>query len=624
LFRFDAFPAEVCLVPEITPMACHSTAALIEVSDAGGRTAGEIADEAVAQAGFEIERSTMSIAGERAVVLNGVPGQDLLRDVLIVHDDRLYRLRFVQPYPDDPPETVERFETLYDMVIGSLTFLPIVPPPEPTGSSEPNGSAVVGHQGWMCWFGRRRPVPGRSSTRRCGRVGAQRRRRVVAFVHLCHRVRWRTPSGLFPWIVGWNGTGSRELLSADELRRRLGLAESESVAIPELHWIPNSHRLLYTVSFSDSAFSAGLYLVDVDNLAEAEILPTGESAVFMPSPDGAYIGLMRWPEPGPPFFVNVDDAAAGRVHFIQSPGAALSREALGWTQDSTAFLVKEFVPSGRRSTIWRVPVSGAAEPLVSVDGDRVQLAPDGSSVSAMRATGPLQPSGRFLTALPDDLGPLAVYPDALGLSWSPSSTAYVVGDEAMSPLCSSAAQAIEFCEPSIPFGEPIQWLEWLDRDRFLYLTYVPKRLMLGSLDGSAALIAVDPQAPPDAGGPTIALSFAAVASTCRDDSEFVSDVTIPDGTPFAAGSVFQKTWRVRNTGDCAWDASYRLTFLSGDRMSGPRSAPLEVTVQPGQDVELSVLLIAPESAGTYLGTWQLFSLDGKPFGTAPYVSIQVP
>jgi hypothetical protein len=59
-------------------------------------------------------------------------------------------------------------------------------------------------------------------------------------------------------------------------------------------------------------------------------------------------------------------------------------------------------------------------------------------------------------------------------------------------------------------------------------------------------------------------------------------------------------------------------------MSGPRSAPLEVTVQPGQDVELSVLLIAPESAGTYLGTWQLFSSDGKPFGTAPYVSIQVP
>jgi hypothetical protein len=104
----------------------------------------------------------------------------------------------------------------------------------------------------------------------------------------------------------------------------------------------------------------------------------------------------------------------------------------------------------------------------------------------------------------------------------------------------------------------------------------------------------------------------------------VSDVTVPDGTPFAAGTIIQKTWRLRNTGDCAWDASYRLTFLSGDRMSGPRSAPLVGAVQPGEEVDLSVMLIAPESAGTYQGQWQLFAPDGMPFGTAPYVVIQVP
>jgi hypothetical protein len=148
--------------------------------------------------------------------------------------------------------------------------------------------------------------------------------------------------------------------------------------------------------------------------------------------------------------------------------------------------------------------------------------------------------------------------------------------------------------------------------------------MLGSLDGSTTLIAEDPQAPPDAGGPTIALSFAAVASTCRDDSEFVSDLTVPDGAPFAAGTVFRKTWRVRNTGDCAWDASYRLTFLTGDRMSGPRSAPLEATVQPGEEADVSVLLVAPETEGEFVGQWQLFAPDGKPFGTAPFVAIQVP
>jgi hypothetical protein len=324
---------------------------------------------------------------------------------------------------------------------------------------------------------------------------------------------------------------------------------------------------------------------------------------------------MRWPEPGPPFFVNVDDAAAGRVHFLQSLGAAPSREALGWTQDSSAFLVREFEPSGRRSTIWRVPINGAAEPLLTLRGDNVQLAPDGSTASAVRAAGPLQPSARFLTALPEDVGPLAVYPNPAGLSWSPASVAYVIGSETMAPLCPGAAQANEVCEPSFSFREPIQSLSWLDRQRFIYLTYVPKRLMLGSLDGSTILIAEDPQEP---------LSVAAVASSCRDDSEFLMDVTVPDGTPFTPGTVSLKTWQVRNTGDCAWDGSYRLTFLAGDRMSGPRSVPLDVEVQPGEDVDLSVLLVAPESAGEFLGRWQLFAPDGTPFGTSPYVAIQVP
>jgi len=77
-------------------------------------------------------------------------------------------------------------------------------------------------------------------------------------------------------------------------------------------------------------------------------------------------------------------------------------------------------------------------------------------------------------------------------------------------------------------------------------------------------------------------------------------------------------------------------FLSGDRMSGPRSTPLGSldrgtaslpllpTVRPGEEIELSVTLIAPSEEGTYLGEWQLFAPDGTPFGTRPYVLITVP
>jgi hypothetical protein len=121
-----------------------------------------------------------------------------------------------------------------------------------------------------------------------------------------------------------------------------------------------------------------------------------------------------------------------------------------------------------------------------------------------------------------------------------------------------------------------------------------------------------------------------------DDSEFVSDVTVPDGSSFEPGTVFRKTWRIRNSGTCTWDAGYRFMFLSGDRMSGPRSMPLGSLdrnpqstplfpiVRPGEEIELSVTLIAPFEEGTSLGEWQLFAPDGTPFGTVPYVAIQVP
>ena len=77
-------------------------------------------------------------------------------------------------------------------------------------------------------------------------------------------------------------------------------------------------------------------------------------------------------------------------------------------------------------------------------------------------------------------------------------------------------------------------------------------------------------------------------------------------------------------------------FLSGDRMSGPRSTPLGSldrgtasppllpTVRPGEEIELSVTLISPSEEGTYQGQWQLFAPDGTPFGPRPFVQIMVP
>lgn len=636
-----AGPTDVCLVPSEPYMACHSAKVFINVEDAAGRSADQAAEEVVAQGGVIGDRSSMTIAGQVAVVLPEVGGQASTRVVILVYDDRLYRLGFV--LPDADPASVEQFDHLFSTVVDSFALVPVPPSSQPT---EPNqgssGSAVVPYVKdgdvlvWQETTGQSQTVFDAGDVTR---VEISDDGQLVAFVRrtlLDGNPRYGRSS---LWVVDRDGANPRELVSDAQLRARLGASETDDTDFPEVAWIPNSHRLLYSVMFFPMyIYAQGVYLVDADTLASAELVPITESADFAGSPDGERVALLST---AGPFFVKVDDALSGEVAFtypaggFPGPGQYILGAGSGtpslkaWTQDSAAIIIRGPMGSSgnltTRWTIWRVPSGGAAaEPLITLSGDYVELAPDGSLLAFARGTGPGGASGRFVVPLPEDLGPLAVNRDPLALSWSPAGTAYVIGWDEMTPLCANAGQAIEVCGPPFDFGEPMRSLEWIDRERFVYLASVPRRLMLGSLDGSKTVIAEDPQAPPNANDGTIGLGFAAVASICSDDSEFVSDVTVPDGTRFAPNTLFRKTWRVHNTGDCTWDASYRLTFLSGDRMSGPRSAPLAEPVHPGEEVDLSVTLITPETAGTYRGQWQLFSTDGSPFGTAPFVVIQVP
>src|SRR4029078_37386 len=86
--------------------------------------------------------------------------------------------------------------------------------------------------------------------------------------------------------------------------------------------------------------------------------------------------------------------------------------------------------------------------------------------------------------------------------------------------------------------------------------------------------------------------------TC-DVAEFITDVTVPDGTNYAAGETFTKTWRIKNIGTCSWTPSYTLFFSNGASMNGPSTVALTGNVNPGQSVDLSVSLTAPAAAGEY-------------------------
>lgn len=112
---------------------------------------------------------------------------------------------------------------------------------------------------------------------------------------------------------------------------------------------------------------------------------------------------------------------------------------------------------------------------------------------------------------------------------------------------------------------------------------------------------------------TISTQPAGASSIC-DWAQFIADVTVPDGTNFAPGAAFTKTWRLKNIGTCTWTTSYSLVFSSGSQLGGPSSVKLPNNVLPGQTVDLSISLTAPTTAGHYIGYWKFRNASGVLFG----------
>jgi hypothetical protein len=103
-------------------------------------------------------------------------------------------------------------------------------------------------------------------------------------------------------------------------------------------------------------------------------------------------------------------------------------------------------------------------------------------------------------------------------------------------------------------------------------------------------------------------------ANCTNSTEFVQDLSVPDGTVFGPGNQFTASWRLRNNGTCPWTTDYSLAFVGGDQLGGPESVPLPNVVAPGQTIDASVELIAPEQPGSYRSNWQIADADGQPFG----------
>lgn len=107
-----------------------------------------------------------------------------------------------------------------------------------------------------------------------------------------------------------------------------------------------------------------------------------------------------------------------------------------------------------------------------------------------------------------------------------------------------------------------------------------------------------------------------------NNSAYVADVTLPDDTVVTPGQALTKTWKLLNNGSCAWNATYNVTFVSGNAMGGV-TTPIGISVAPGQSADVTVKMTAPATAGDVIGYWILTNDNGEKFGTSFYIKVKV-
>jgi hypothetical protein len=97
----------------------------IMVEEAKGRTAAAVADEVESGfPGLNIERSTITVGGVEAIVLDKLPGQDTNRRVFFEHNGLLYQLMFSWSGEETAGDSYARMEALYELIVNWFTFIP--------------------------------------------------------------------------------------------------------------------------------------------------------------------------------------------------------------------------------------------------------------------------------------------------------------------------------------------------------------------------------------------------------------------------------------------------------------------------------------------------------------------
>ncbi len=308
---------------------------------------------------------------------------------------------------------------------------------------------------------------------------------------------WFEQSAL--WAANRNGSNPRELVSAESLRQRLKAAERDSTNVPQMEWIPRTHRLLFSgwkyivqAEGESHAVPEGLYLADADARTDTILVPAGNNLHFVPSPDGGQVALMS---PNSLGFINVDGSNQRSDVLTYSslllPGPVFPTGV--WTRDSRAFVITasfENTSAGMNFTVWRVPVDGSApESLAEIlhsEPGSITFSPDGKHMAFVQSTDAQPPeiAGWLITPLTPEAGPLVIptkieFEGVANLHWSPTGDPFTKN---LRRLCPDATSDSDVCDVRIHLDGTVAALQWIDGNRILFLTRNPSVLFLGKMD----------------------------------------------------------------------------------------------------------------------------------------------
>lgn len=124
-------PTGICLTQNSNPAAdaCDIlNIATLQVGDAEGRTADQLAEEMVLvdDPNLQFESHDMLVDGERAIWVSRVGGDGMATLVMIVHETHYYLWSFTSKYPVPDErilQEINQVEILYNTVINSFQFL---------------------------------------------------------------------------------------------------------------------------------------------------------------------------------------------------------------------------------------------------------------------------------------------------------------------------------------------------------------------------------------------------------------------------------------------------------------------------------------------------------------------